>query len=302
MRQAMQTPEAARKRRSGLILRPASPQMLGNCVMAEILDYTGERMVPEKADAYTFWEHIYRYRFAAAFVNNKRVLDIACGEGYGAAALMRAGAASVIGVDVSPEACEHATRRYGIETRVGDAHNIPLANSSVDTIVSFETIEHVSKPEKFLDECVRVLAPGGQIIISTPNRDSYLKNAPKNPYHQNELDEKEFVTLIVTRFSKATFYTQRPSSASWWSLRSLSSERALWQRVRGFGRLRRLLQMGCCREIVDSVALQRARENPIPSILTRHGSLSYLANPFIVRPKSAYSRETPIYMIAVASL
>jgi 2-polyprenyl-3-methyl-5-hydroxy-6-metoxy-1,4-benzoquinol methylase len=297
---------------SGISIDPHEPQFnaeclraslkLGNCVVNESLDYTGERMVPEKADKYTFWEHIYRYRFAAAFVSNKRVLDIACGEGYGTAALMRAGAASVIGVDVAAEACEHATRRYGIEARLGDAEKIPLASSSVDAIVSFETIEHVSKPEKFLDECVRVLAPGGRIVISTPNRDAYLKNAPKNPYHLNELDEKEFLSLIVARFSTALFYTQRPVFASWWSLRSLASDASFWQRVRGFGRLRRLLQMGCCREIVDSVALQRARENPIQSILTRQDSLSCLANPFAVRPKSACSRETPIYMIAVATL
>ena len=112
------------------------------------MEYTGERMVPEGADAYTFWEHIYRYRFAAAWVEGKNVLDIACGEGYGTAAMLRSGAASVIGVDVSPEACEHAARRYGIKTRLGDAQNVPLENASVDTIISFETIEHVSRPEK----------------------------------------------------------------------------------------------------------------------------------------------------------
>src|ERR1017187_1344633 len=151
--------------------------------MSSGIEFTGERMVPEKADANTFWEHIYRYRFATTFVNGKKVLDIACGEGYGAAALMQSGATSVIGVDVSPEACEHATHRYGIKTRLGDAQNIPLENASVDTVVSFETIEHLARPEKFLDECVRVLAPGGQIIISTPNRDVYLLHAPQNPYH-----------------------------------------------------------------------------------------------------------------------
>jgi 2-polyprenyl-3-methyl-5-hydroxy-6-metoxy-1,4-benzoquinol methylase len=68
---------------------------------SEPAEYT-ERMVPEEAHARTFWEHIGRYRFARDFVRGRRVLDIACGEGYGAAALARAGAASVIGIDVSP--------------------------------------------------------------------------------------------------------------------------------------------------------------------------------------------------------
>jgi ubiquinone/menaquinone biosynthesis C-methylase UbiE len=270
--------------------------------MNEVLEYTGERMVPEKADSYTFWEHIYRYRFAAARVNGKRVLDIACGEGYGAAALMRAGATSVTGVDISPEACNHATRRYGIRTLLGNAENIPLENASVDAIVSFETIEHVPHPEKFLDECVRVLQPNGQIIISTPNRNAYLKDMPKNPHHLKELDENEFISLIVTRFACAKMYTQRPKSAGWWSPRSLSSECAIWRRLRGFYRMRRLLQMVFCREILDSNALERARENPIQAIMTRPGPLSDLGNPFSIRAMSALSKETPIYMIAVASL
>ena len=266
------------------------------------MDYTGERMVPEKADAYTFWEHIYRYRFAEAFVKGKRVLDIACGEGYGAAALLRAGAASVVGVDVSAETCEHAIRRYGVKALLGEAQNIPLGSGSVDTVVSFETIEHVAAPEKFLDECVRVLAPGGQIIISTPNRDAYLKDAAPNPYHLKELNEKEFKSLLVARFSRVKTYTQRPVSAAWWSPRVLGSERTALKQVRGFCRLQWLLQMGCCREIVDPSKLERARADPVQAITTRQGGFSWLANPFAIRPTSRWSDETPTYVIAVASL
>src|SRR6266536_6693906 len=137
------------------------------------LDDTGERMLPEKAAATTFWEHIYRYRFATRFVRGKRVLDIACGEGYGTAALSRAGAASVIGVDISEETCEHARRKYGVDARQGSADQIPLPAQSIDVVVSFETIEHVERPEAFLDECLRVLAPGGMLVLSTPNREAF---------------------------------------------------------------------------------------------------------------------------------
>src|SRR6266576_1247061 len=79
------------------------------------LAYTGERMIPEKAESATFWEHIYRYRFATRYVRNKRVLDIACGEGYGSFGLLRAGSASVVGVDISEEACANARQKYGID-------------------------------------------------------------------------------------------------------------------------------------------------------------------------------------------
>src|SRR5437868_8858698 len=105
-------------------------------VFTESLDFTGERMVPERAGSETFWEHIYRYRFATGFVRNKRVLDIACGEGYGTAALLQAGAASVIGVDISADVCDHARRKYGIDARPGNALNIPLPGQSVDVVIS----------------------------------------------------------------------------------------------------------------------------------------------------------------------
>src|SRR5271168_5208728 len=131
-----------------------------------VMDPTDERMVPESAGAPTFWEHVYRYAFATHFVAGKRVLDIACGEGYGAAALQKAGAARVIGVDVSESACRHACSKYGLDARPGTAEKIPLPDSSVDVIVSFETIEHVPNPIGFLDECARILTPGGRLIIS----------------------------------------------------------------------------------------------------------------------------------------
>lgn len=269
--------------------------------MKETMDYTGERMVPEQAEADTFWEHIYRYRFAAQFVAGKRVLDIACGEGYGAAALSQSGAQDIIGVDVSAEACEHAARRYGIEARLGDAQNIPLPNGAVDTVVSFETIEHISHPEKFLDECVRVLQPGGRLIISTPNRNAYLKDAPQNPYHLKELTEAEFIGLLAARFRNLQIYTQRPAAAGWWSLRLLASASALWE-VRGFRRLRWLLQKKICPETVDLKKLEQARINPIQAILNHPDGWAHLANPFAIRPRSKFAREIPIYVIAVATL
>ena len=138
-----------------------------------VLDPTDERMIPESAGAGTFWEHIYRYAFACRHVEGKRVLDIACGEGYGSSALQKAGAANVIGVDISESTCAHAREKYRLDARQGRAELIPLHDNCVEVVVSFETIEHVPDPGAFLDECVRVLKPGGIIIISTPNKDVY---------------------------------------------------------------------------------------------------------------------------------
>src|SRR4051794_25160393 len=134
-----------------------------------MLDNTGERMVPEASNGGTFWEHIERYRFSLPYVRGKRVLDIACGEGYGSAALLKGGAKAVTGVDVAEEACAHAREKYGVNAIVGSAEAIPLPDASVDVVVSFETIEHVPNMNAFMAECHRVLVPGGRIIISTPN-------------------------------------------------------------------------------------------------------------------------------------
>ena len=162
----------------------------------DVTHYT-ERMVPEHAHARIFWEHVARYRFAKDFVNGKRVLDIACGDGYGAAALAKAGAASVAGVDISAEACEQARRKYGLDARVGDAQAIPLPAQSIDVVVSFETIEHVDDPAVFLRECARVLVPDGLLIVSTPNRPVYSGDGRRNPFHQLEFDENEFVEFAA---------------------------------------------------------------------------------------------------------
>ena len=87
--------------------------------LSPALENNAERMVPESSGSFTFWEHVYRYAFACRLAEGKRVLDVACGEGYGAAALRKAGAAQVIGVDISEEVCLHARRKYGLDARAG---------------------------------------------------------------------------------------------------------------------------------------------------------------------------------------
>ena len=254
-----------------------------------------ERMVPEQAHARTFWEHIARYRFAKDFVRGKRTLDIACGEGYGAAALAKAGASSVVGIDISPEVCEHARRKYGLDARPGDAQAIPLPDRSVDLVVSFETIEHVERPDVFVRECARVLEPDGTLVVSTPNRVVYSGEGTSNPFHRIEFDEGEFVELLRSRFQAVRLYTQFPRSAAWWSPRSLAAERSPWLRIKGFWRLSTWL----CPAIRPHLS-PTTRSRAVDLILARDTPLSSLLNPYIVRGRSARSRERPYLLIAVA--
>jgi ubiquinone/menaquinone biosynthesis C-methylase UbiE len=268
----------------------------------EPLAYTGERMVPEKADTQTFWEHIYRYRFVTEMAKGKRVLDIACGEGYGTAALKNSGASKVLGVDVSAETCAHAIAKYGIEARTGDAQKMPVENGSIDLIISFETLEHLAKPELFVEECARVLTPKGSAVISTPNCDVYRQSAPHNPFHLNEMSQVEFTRLLRIRFSRIEMFTQCFRSTAWWSIHVLASDSSAWNSVRGFGRLQRLLHKTFCSEIQSPAALNQARQDPVKAILNPPRRHCDIINPFAIRPHSTGSRDEPTYFIAVATL
>ncbi len=267
------------------------------------MEFTGERMVPEKASAEIFWEHVYRYRFAVPYVRNKRVLDIACGEGYGSAGLLKAGAASVIGVDISEETCRYAQQKYGVDTRQGDAENIPLPNGSIDVIVSFETIEHVPSPEKFLKECVRVLRPGGQLIISTPNTSVYSYGGAEqdNPYHCSELTTREFNRILSEHFVSHQMFSQNLRSVAWWSPRIFALNPYAPAPFRGHTQFRRLanaLRRWICPHITQLE--QKYQDNPVTAVLTPTPLLSDFVNYYAVLKTLSDKTEIQTYLVAVA--
>lgn len=272
--------------------RPMQPLVLD--------DNNGERMVPESTGGVTFWEHVYRYAFASRFVKGKRVLDVACGEGYGAAALEKAGAKHVIGVDVSDAACLHARQKYGIDARPGTAEKIPLPDGSVDVVVSFETIEHVADPGRFLDECVRVLGPGGRLIISTPDKEVYANwLGTRNPHHRSELTEARFTSALRARFHRVRLYTQHTHSAAWWSPRSFVIEDTPWTRLPRFSWLRHGLRRRYFREsIFDPTPEERA--TAVAFIARAARKRFSVLNPYVVRPHRKLHGEKSVYLIATA--
>lgn len=252
-------------------------------------------MAPEDAHARIFWEHVGRYRFARRFVRGRRVLDVACGEGYGAAGLAKAGAAGVIGVDISPGVCENARRKYGLDARAGNAQDIPLPDRSVDVVVSFETIEHVDDPDAFVRECARVLAPPGVLVVSTPNRPVYSADGARNPFHVKEFDEREFRELLGAYFARVRLFTQFPRTAAAWSLRSLPAERSPWLRIKGFWRMSSWFCPAIRTEVDPAI-----RASADQAVLGRDRFPASLFNPYVVRPRTEWSRERPYIFVAVA--
>lgn len=263
------------------------------------MEYTGERMVPEGAGNSTFWEHIYRYRFAVSFAKGKDVLDIACGEGYGTAALKAAEAKDVLGVDISEEACRHAAAKYSVSTRAGSAMAIPCENGSRDLIVSFETIEHLESPEQFIDEACRVLRPDGILIVSTPNRDVYHEIDPNNKFHVSELSEAEFLGLLHKRFKRVDLLVQSPRRCRWWSPYHLAADVNLLSGIRGYRRAIRLLRRIFCPHIVENDHNQKFRADPVATILSPNIPDRHFMNPYGTRLPSQAQGITPAYLVAV---
>jgi len=260
------------------------------------IEFTGERMIPGQVDHSTFWEHVYRYRFVLPYIKKKRVLDIACGEGYGSAAMLKAGARSVVGIDISHDACLSAKTKYGLDARVGNALEIPLPQHSVDVLISFETIEHLSDPEKFLKECRRVLVPKGKLIISTPNKLVYRKGLEPNDFHLSELSPDEFFTLIQKYFSHVEKYSQLPSVVPWMSIRPLSSNKSPWLKMRGMYRLRKSIIKNTCPQTIKGGYFN---QDAVNQILKKDKLLSFLVNPY--RVSKELWNESPVYIIALAN-
>src|SRR5450830_630944 len=160
-----------------------------------------ERLSFDNANSYDGLEatiHVARYLLASTHCKGRRVLDIACGEGYGSRMLKEWGASEVLGVDVSQEAIDHARHNFsreGVEFHCAPAEELPqlLAGKGFDLIVSLETIEHLQEPERFLADLRQALNPGGCIIISCPNDWWYFPSEQeKNPYHVRKYHFEEF--------------------------------------------------------------------------------------------------------------
>lgn len=181
------------------------------------LSWTGERCLPFIEDVQVVYEHLLRYHFAIPYCAGKRVIDLGSGEGYGAA-LLAESAESVIGIEIDREAVEHAAAAYrnpNLRFLQGSVLELEsIASGSIDAAVCFEVLEHVREQEQLLDGVDRILAPGGLLLISTPDRRLYTeKDNYHNPYHLKELDPEEFETLLRQHFKQVVTWRQRITTA-----------------------------------------------------------------------------------------
>jgi 2-polyprenyl-3-methyl-5-hydroxy-6-metoxy-1,4-benzoquinol methylase len=178
-----------------------------------MLEPDGERFIPEFMGGQLIEaEHVIRYALAAEVCKGRKVLDAGCGVGWGTELLWGAGAESASGVDLSPDAIENARARVpGADFREGNLADLPFGDDAFDLVVCFEAIEHVEQQEKVFDELVRVLAPGGILMVSSPNPRVYPAG---NPFHIHELVPEELVEAARRRLKNVRLLLQHEQMAS----------------------------------------------------------------------------------------
>jgi SAM-dependent methyltransferase len=195
------------------------------------LALTGERTLPDVPEEnYWFRRHLAVYEWIAARCVGRRVVDMACGEGYGSEVLSR-GAAAVVGLDANPEAFEHARRRYVRDNLRFERGMVETWGEECDAVVFLQTIEHVFDPGAVLEHFKAMLAPGGVVYVTTPN---VLTLAPPgaeksgNPWHLKEYRPEEFRALCAAHFGSVELlglFHARKLRVHGWALR------AGWDRV-----------------------------------------------------------------------
>ncbi len=173
------------------------------------LALTGERTLPDVPEEnYWFRRHLVVYEWIAARVAGLRVIDMACGEGYGTNVL-GTGAASVVGVDANPEAHEHASKRYVAENLRFERDLVETFGEPADVVVFLQTIEHLQEPGNALEHFGELVGERGTVYLSTPN---VLTLAPKgaerseNPWHVHEYRAAEFGELCARHFGSVQMY------------------------------------------------------------------------------------------------
>ena len=178
-----------------------------------MIEFTGERVIPGQVDADLWAEHVSRYAFAARWASGARVLDLGCGAGYGTAEL--AGRArSATGIDLAPEAVNHASAAYplpNISFVPASVTAVPFRDGTFDLITAFEVIEHLDNWRALLSEGRRLLHPHGVFLVSTPNKEYYTDSrgsSGPNPFHTHEFGFEEFRSVLAEFFPRCTVLVQ----------------------------------------------------------------------------------------------
>jgi SAM-dependent methyltransferase len=172
---------------------------------------TGERLSPGSAlYGVDLARHRAAYVHAILCARGETLLDLGCGTGYGTAELADALAPGirVFGLDRIKPA--KTSRRDNARYVSGDLHGIPLAPETFDTITSFQVIEHLEDPTRYLEAIARLLRADGRAFITTPN---LLTSDQVNPWHVHEYEASELKQTLLRHFEEVEMLGVAPGPA-----------------------------------------------------------------------------------------
>jgi SAM-dependent methyltransferase len=197
------------------------PQALRPLIEALVSRPDGSAVTEYNEPGSAVWQrtgfmHRQRYAFAARQVAGKSVLNVACGPGYAEAILMTGHPARIVAVDYDQDLIARLRARPpigrpGVEYQQADAEALPESLGKFDVIVSFENIEHLRSPERFLAGVRRLANPNAKLILSTPNRLKYSGHPERpynNPFHVREYDFRELSALLAPHLSRIETFAQ----------------------------------------------------------------------------------------------
>lgn len=176
------------------------------------------RIIPEETGRNLYMQHLKVYEFFRGNAKNKQILEVGCGDGYGAAFLAKS-VKSIIAVDYEKEVVLTAQNKYkagNLRYLCMDATRLEFKENEFDLVCSFQVIEHI--PENrlltYLTELNRVLKPGGELYLSTLNLEKMMKNPrtyKKNPAHCKEFRIRDLEAILSTVFNNYVIYGLHPS-------------------------------------------------------------------------------------------
>jgi len=159
-------------------------------------------------------EHLSRYLFASEKMKGF-ILDIASGTCYGSSILAHNELNYVIAADINMDVLtwgKTVYNRQNLDFVLCDATRLPFRSRSFDSIVSFETLEHLDDADFYFDELYRVMKNGAMVILSTPNKTvtSPLVSKPLDSYHMREYTLRGLLNLTkVHKFDAIGTYCQK---------------------------------------------------------------------------------------------
>jgi len=231
-----------------------------------------ERIIPDQwqgsvEEQLLYLRHVFAYEFALTLVKpGQEVLEIGSGDGYGTEMLCRAGA-TVVGLDLSAEAVAHASEKHkanNLTFVAYDGMHMPFADAKFGLAVSFQVIEHVEDVPLYLAEIHRVLAPGGTLLITTPNRAYRLRPSQKpwNKFHRREYDVAGLREELRTRFDSVEVWGVRGTD----EIQRIEKARVAWALKPGPAAAIRRTMPEWLRRMLGKV-MKRSSPNPAGSAL-----------------------------------